>query len=72
MHPKRGLHPVFVIYRNVSGTYCSPQPAGFGTILELRVDVDGRPQARVSGDYFTHIRSLDLVYPAARHLWSTP
>ena len=40
--------------RNVSGTYRSPTPAKCGTIVELRVDVDGRrPQARLSGDFFT-------------------
>jgi len=39
--------------RNVSGTYKSPTPAGWGSILELRVDADGRrPQNRVSGDVF--------------------
>lgn len=43
------------LQRNVSGTYRSPAPSGSGTILELRVDVDGRrPQSRVSGDYFSH------------------
>ena len=39
--------------RRVSGTYRSPAPAGSGTILELRVDVDGtRPMNRISGDFF--------------------
>lgn len=43
------------LQRNVSGTYRSPAPSGWGTILELRVDVDGRrPQSRVSGDFFFH------------------
>jgi hypothetical protein len=46
---------VFPIRRNVSGTYRNATPAGFGTILELRVDVDGRrPQQRLSGDLYLH------------------
>jgi hypothetical protein len=37
----------------VSGTYKNSTPATDNTILELRVDVDGRrPQQRVSGDVF--------------------
>ena len=36
--------------RPVSGTYRNPTPAVGGSILELRVDVDGRrPQERLSG-----------------------
>ena len=55
--------PAFVIHRNVSGTYRSPEPSGWGTILELRVDVDGRrPQARLSGDYFTHYRIFGFEF----------
>ena len=46
---------VFPIRRNVSGTYRNATPAGSGTILELRVDVDGRrPQQRLSGDLYVH------------------
>jgi len=46
---------VFPIRRNVSGTYRNATPAGSGTILELRVDVDGRrPQQRLSGDLYFH------------------
>ena len=46
---------VFPFRRNVSGTYRNATPAGSGTILELRVDVDGRrPQGRLSGDIFFH------------------
>lgn len=46
---------VFPFRRNVSGTYRNATPAGTGTILELRVDVDGRrPQQRLSGDIFFH------------------
>src|SRR5512134_2511315 len=46
---------VFPIRRNVSGTYRNATRAGSGTILELRVDVDGRrPQQRLSGDLFFH------------------
>ena len=46
---------VFPFRRNVSGTYRNATPAGIGTILELRVDVDGRrPQQRLSGDIFFH------------------
>ncbi len=45
--------PIFQPVQSVSGTYRSPKPSGIGSILELRVDVDGRrPQARVSGDLF--------------------
>ncbi|MDH5522041.1 MAG: hypothetical protein OEZ14_16080, partial [Acidimicrobiia bacterium] len=41
--------------RPVSGTYRNATPAGFGSIIELRVDVDGRrPQERLSGDLYTH------------------
>jgi len=41
--------------RPVSGTYRNVTPAGSGSILELRVDVDGRrPQERLSGDIYTH------------------
>ncbi|MDH5616619.1 MAG: hypothetical protein OEY62_08780, partial [Acidimicrobiia bacterium] len=41
--------------RPVSGTYRNVTPAGSGSILELRVDVDGRrPQERLSGDLYTH------------------
>ena len=41
--------------RPVSGTYHNDTPAGSGSILELRVDVDGRrPQDRLSGDLYTH------------------
>lgn len=40
--------------RKVSGTYRNPNPSGYGKILELRVDVDGRrPQNRLSGDLYT-------------------
>lgn len=43
------------LFRRVSGAYRSPDPAATGSILELRVDVDGRrPQSRVSGDLFRH------------------
>jgi hypothetical protein len=46
---------VFPIRRNVSGTYRNVTPAGSGTILELRADVDGRrPQQRLSGDLYSH------------------
>jgi hypothetical protein len=46
---------VLPIRRNVSGTYRNATPAGSGTILELRVDVDGRrPQQRLSGDLYFH------------------
>ncbi|MGH2946830.1 MAG: hypothetical protein ACRDPC_11315 [Solirubrobacteraceae bacterium] len=46
---------VFPLRRNVSGTYRNVTPAGSGTILELRVDVDGRrPQQRLSGDLYFH------------------
>ena len=46
---------VFPFRRNVSGTYRNVTPAGTGTIVELRVDVDGRrPQQRLSGDIFFH------------------
>lgn len=52
------LNPDWVITllkRPVSGTYRNATPAGFGSILELRVDVDGRrPQDRLSGDLYTH------------------
>ena len=45
----------FPFRRNVSGTYRNVTPAGAGTILELRVDVDGRrPQQRLSGDIYFH------------------
>jgi hypothetical protein len=41
--------------RPVSGTYRNATPATSGSILELRVDVDGRrPQERLSGDLYTH------------------
>ncbi|MGH8953034.1 MAG: M66 family metalloprotease [Acidimicrobiia bacterium] len=40
--------------RPVSGTYRNATPAAGGSILELRVDVDGRrPQDRLSGDLYT-------------------
>ena len=40
--------------RPVSGTYRNATPATGGSILELRVDVDGRrPQDRLSGDLYT-------------------
>ncbi|MGH8949686.1 MAG: hypothetical protein ACRDXF_12560, partial [Acidimicrobiia bacterium] len=40
--------------RPVSGTYRNATPAVGGSILELRVDVDGRrPQDRLSGDLYT-------------------
>ena len=40
--------------RPVSGTYRSVTPALGGSILELRVDIDGRrPQDRLSGDLYT-------------------
>jgi hypothetical protein len=40
--------------RPVSGTYRNVTPAVGGSILELRVDVDGRrPQDRLSGDLYT-------------------
>jgi hypothetical protein len=46
---------VSFLKRPVSGTYRNPTPAGFGSIIELRVDVDGRrPQERLSGDLYTH------------------
>ena len=46
---------ILPIRRKVSGTYRNATPAGFGTILELRVDVDGgRPQLRLSGDMYAH------------------
>jgi hypothetical protein len=41
--------------RPVSGTYKNATPADYGSILELRVDIDGRrPQERLSGDLYTH------------------
>lgn len=47
------LPQVTLLQKKVSGTYRSPTPSGWGTILELRVDVDGRrPQSRLSGDIF--------------------
>lgn len=49
--------------RNVSGAYRSPTPGGFGAVLELRVDVDGRrPQMRVSGDVFYHYQWLAYTF----------
>lgn len=52
------LNPDWVITllkRPVSGTYRNATPAGSGSILELRVDVDGRrPQERLSGDLYSH------------------
>lgn len=54
----RELSPDWIVQflkRPVSGTYRNATPAGFGSILELRVDVDGRrPQERLSGDLYTH------------------
>jgi tetratricopeptide (TPR) repeat protein len=42
----------YLLRRKVSGTYKNPK-SGSSTILELRVDVDGRrPQSRLSGDFF--------------------
>ena len=47
------LAPIHFL-RKVSGTYRSPDPCGYGKILELRVDVDGyRTQKRLSGDFYT-------------------
>lgn len=47
--------------RAVSGTYRSVTPAGRGSILELRVDVDGRrPQDRLSGDFFSKLSFCGL------------
>lgn len=47
---------VELLKRPVSGTYRNVEPAGFGRMLELRVDVDGRrPQHRISGDLYTHL-----------------
>ncbi|MBN1189664.1 MAG: hypothetical protein JXA46_07925 [Dehalococcoidales bacterium] len=44
------------IPQKVSGTYRSATPPGWGLILELRVDVDGRnPQNRISGDIFCRL-----------------
>lgn len=46
---------VALLKKSVSGTYRNATPAGYGSILELRVDVDGRrPQDRLSGDLYTH------------------
>ncbi len=54
--------------RPISGTYKNKNPAADNTILELRVDVDGRrPQMRLSGDIFKK-RSF-LVYD---HFIATP
>ena len=40
--------------RPISGTYKNKTPASDNTILELRVDVDGRrPQIQISGDVFS-------------------
>ena len=47
--------------RPVSGTYKNKTPASDSTILELRVDVDGRrPQQRLSGDVFKQ-RGLKVI-----------
>ncbi len=42
--------------KEVSGTYRNDIPTVGGTILELRVDIDGRrPQERLSGDIYTQL-----------------
>ncbi|MCU7861080.1 MAG: hypothetical protein KZQ86_14900 [Candidatus Thiodiazotropha sp. (ex Lucinoma kastoroae)] len=52
------LNPDWIVTflkRPVSGSYRNVTPAGYGSILELRVDVDKRrPQERLSGDLYTH------------------
>ncbi|AEG44271.1 hypothetical protein [Isoptericola variabilis] len=60
-----GLDQILLPRRAVSGTYRSATPRGSGKILEVRVDVDGsRPQQRVSGDVWSHVRFLwfDFTY----------
>ena len=47
--------------RPISGTYKNKTPASDNTLLELRVDVDGRrPQQRISGDVFRQ-RGLRVI-----------
>lgn len=58
------LRPIF-LRRAVSGTYRNAPPANSGTIIELRVDVDGtRPQQRLSGDIFFRFRfwGFDITF----------
>ncbi len=62
---------VFPIRRNVSGTYRNVTPAGTGTILELRVDVDGRrPQQRLSGDIYFHFDFCGPSRSTSARSWS--
>ena len=47
------LGKLHLLSKPISGTYKNSDPAVDSTILELRVDVDGRrPQQRISGDVF--------------------
>ncbi|MEW8051165.1 MAG: hypothetical protein AB2792_17455 [Candidatus Thiodiazotropha sp.] len=52
------LNPDWIVAflkKPVSGSYRNATPATYGSILELRVDVDNRrPQQRLSGDLYTH------------------
>ncbi len=61
--PNKICVPKIALYRNVSGSYRSG--ATSGSVLELRVDVDGtRPQSRVSGDMFSQFSFLETLAEA--------
>ncbi len=62
--PAPGPFPFpFPLWRAVSGTYRNADPADLGTIIELRVDVDGtRPQYRLSGDIYRKFTFLGISF----------
>ncbi|MES9968896.1 MAG: hypothetical protein ABW092_02610 [Candidatus Thiodiazotropha sp.] len=52
---------VSILKKPVSGSYRNATPASYGSILELRVDVDNRrPQQRLSGDLYTHFTFCNI------------
>jgi hypothetical protein len=54
---EESLKHLFLWYRKISGTYKNKVVASGNSILELRVDVDGRrPQHKLSGDFYTEFK----------------